>query len=103
MQTQTGAVITTAPTPVVDAPLVIVLPARFDTHETHRVTEAIADAAQGASVIVDCSTVRFMDEAAIQSLLDASLRCAERNGRLRLGPLSIAALVTLELTGSLAL
>lgn len=87
------------PAPAQAAP--VELPDRFDVHEVDAVLARILAAAERRSVVrVDCRRVRFMDEAAIQGLLNGSLHCAERGAVLVLTSLSAAARVTLELTGS---
>lgn len=79
----------------------IVLPTRFDVHEVDDFVRNVdADPANGGRLLVDCRQVAFMDESAIQALLDSSLTCAERGVVLLLTSLSTAARVTLELTGT---
>ena len=82
-------------------PGTIVLPSRFDVHEVDDFVRTVdADPASSGRLLIDCQRVSFMDETAIQALLNSSMACAERGVALQLTSLSTAARVTLELTGT---
>ncbi len=78
----------------------IVLPQRFDVHEVAQFESAIDPmATTGPAVVIDASQVRYMDQVAMDSLIQARLRCTDHGGDLHVGAPSVAARVILELSG----
>jgi anti-anti-sigma factor len=78
----------------------IVLPRRFDVHTLAQFElEINRIAAAGPVVVIDASEVRYMDRRAMDSLIEARLRCMDRGGDLILAAASVAARVILELSG----
>jgi anti-anti-sigma regulatory factor len=81
----------------------IVLPTRFDIHETPRFEAAARQAgSRGGVVEIDAGAVRHMDQSAIDALIATRLRCLDLGGDLVLAASSVAARVILELTGRYA-
>lgn len=78
----------------------IVLPERFDVHEVAWFDSEIDLAVGHATMLViDASHVRYLDLRAMEALIAARLRCIDHGGELALANASVAARVTLELTG----
>jgi len=78
----------------------IVLPQRFDVHEVPQFKSAIDRmVTAGPVAVIDASEVRYMDRSAMDSLIEARLRCMDHGGDLTLAAPSVAARVILELSG----
>ena len=78
----------------------ILLPARFDVHEVAGFEARITQQASWATVVIlDASNVKYLDGAAIASLLKARLRCLDLNGDLAIAAPSAATRIILELAG----
>lgn len=78
----------------------IVLSRRFDVHEVPCFdAEVDRVSAPGTLVIIDASAVRYLDQAGLDALMQARLRCIDRGGDATIADLSVAARVILELTG----
>lgn len=76
------------------------LPHRFDVHEIADFTSMVAGATGTPCVLlVDASTVRYIDRSGMESLIQARLRCIDRGGDMVLLNPSLAARITLELSG----
>lgn len=78
----------------------IALPERFDVHEIADFTAKVAHATALACVLlVDASAVRYIDRRGMDVLIEARLRCIDHTGEMVLLNPSLAARITLELSG----
>ncbi|MBX7455862.1 STAS domain-containing protein [Mycolicibacterium sp. 3033] len=87
--------------PTASMPIVrITLPERFDVHEIADFTAEVAGATALACVLlVDASAIRYMDRSGMDTLMETRLRCIDRKGEMVLLNPSLAARITLELSG----
>lgn len=78
----------------------VALPHRFDVHEIGDFTSTVAGVtAKPCVLLVDASTVRYIDRSGMEALINARLRCIDRGGDMVLLSPSLPARITLELSG----